>query len=77
MMGSVSPGNARREWAGSAAIPATVRLMPRMAQETAVHRWDAQLAHRRAEPIEAERVRDGIDGDTTLVERHFEPVPPD
>jgi uncharacterized protein (TIGR03083 family) len=33
----------------------------RMAQETAVHRWDAQSAHGKQEPIEAELARDGID----------------
>jgi hypothetical protein len=32
-----------------------------MAHETAVHRWDAQLANGAAEPIEAELARDGID----------------
>ena len=33
----------------------------RMAHETAVHRWDAQLAHDCTEPIDAELARDGID----------------
>lgn len=33
----------------------------RMAQETAVHRWDAQEAHGIAQPIEPELARDGID----------------
>ena len=33
----------------------------RMAQETAVHRWDAQLAHGQTEPIEAQLACDGID----------------
>ena len=33
----------------------------RMAQETAVHRWDAQLAHGQTEPIASELARDGID----------------
>jgi len=33
----------------------------RMAHETAVHRWDAQLAHGQAEPIGSELARDGID----------------
>jgi len=35
--------------------------MRRMAQETAMHRWDTQLARGRVEPIEAELARDGID----------------
>ena len=35
--------------------------MRRMAHETAVHRWDAQLAHGGAAPIEAELARDGVD----------------
>ncbi len=33
----------------------------RMAQETAVHRWDAQNAHGDADPIEPELACDGID----------------
>jgi uncharacterized protein (TIGR03083 family) len=33
----------------------------RMAHETAVHRWDAQLAHGDPQPIESELARDGID----------------
>jgi len=33
----------------------------RMAQETAVHRWDAQSAAGKAEPIEPELARDGVD----------------
>jgi uncharacterized protein (TIGR03083 family) len=33
----------------------------RMAQETAVHRWDAQAAVGTPEPIESELARDGID----------------
>lgn len=33
----------------------------RMAHETAVHRWDAQLAHGRPEPIDAALAKDGID----------------
>lgn len=33
----------------------------RMAQETAVHRWDAQAAHGEAEPIERDLAADGID----------------
>lgn len=35
--------------------------MRRMAQETAVHRWDVQQARGRVEPIEPELARDGID----------------
>jgi uncharacterized protein (TIGR03083 family) len=35
--------------------------MRRMAQETAVHRWDTQLARGHTEPIEPELARDGID----------------
>jgi uncharacterized protein (TIGR03083 family) len=33
----------------------------RMAQETAVHSWDAQSATAKAEPIEADLARDGVD----------------
>lgn len=33
----------------------------RMAQETAVHRWDAQGAHGPPEPIESELAADGVD----------------
>lgn len=33
----------------------------RMAHETAVHRWDAQLAHGVPDPIEADLASDGID----------------
>jgi uncharacterized protein (TIGR03083 family) len=33
----------------------------RMAHETAIHRWDVQLAHHCTEPIDAELARDGID----------------
>jgi uncharacterized protein (TIGR03083 family) len=33
----------------------------RMVQETAIHRWDAQLAHGHAEPIEPEVAADGIE----------------
>jgi len=35
--------------------------MRRMAQETAVHRWDVQQAFGREQPIDAELARDGID----------------
>jgi uncharacterized protein (TIGR03083 family) len=33
----------------------------RMAHETAVHRWDAQLAHGSPEPVDADLASDGID----------------
>lgn len=33
----------------------------RMAHETAIHRWDAQLAHDTPAPIEAELAADGVD----------------
>jgi uncharacterized protein (TIGR03083 family) len=33
----------------------------RMAQETAVHRWDAQAAHGDAQPVESELAADGAD----------------
>lgn len=33
----------------------------RMAQETAVHRWDAELAHGRPAPIEPAFAKDGVD----------------
>ena len=40
--------------------------MRRMAQETAVHRWDAQLAYHRAAPIARELAQDGIDEALTI-----------
>jgi len=36
-------------------------LQRRMLLETAIHRWDAQLAHGQPEPIEPELAADGID----------------
>lgn len=36
-------------------------LQRRMALETAIHRWDAQLAHGRPDPVEPELAADGID----------------
>lgn len=41
--------------------------MRRMAHETAVHRWDAQLAHGRAEPIVRELAEDGVDEAIQLI----------
>jgi uncharacterized protein (TIGR03083 family) len=43
--------------------------MRMQAIETAVHRWDAENAHGRAQPVDAELARDGID-------QHFEVMIP-
>jgi uncharacterized protein (TIGR03083 family) len=45
-------------------------IIRRMAQETAVHRWDAQRAAGVPEPIEAELASDGIDEFLTLFFAH-------
>jgi uncharacterized protein (TIGR03083 family) len=51
----------------------------RMAQETAVHRWDAQSAHARQQPIEPDVAVDGIDEflDVFLPTDFAEKAPPD
>jgi uncharacterized protein (TIGR03083 family) len=36
-------------------------LQRRMALETAIHRWDAQLAHNMIEPIDSDLAADGVD----------------
>lgn len=45
-------------WSGDGTAGFWLRLET---HETAIHRWDAQLAHGRAEPIEPELARDAID----------------
>ena len=61
----VDPGEARPNWAGA---PTAAFWWRRMAQETAVHRWDLQQSHTTAEPIELDLAIDGVDelGDTFL-----------
>ena len=49
-------------WNWSVDRPRTVGFWRRrMAHETAVHRWDVELAHGRARPVDAELAADGID----------------
>lgn len=49
-------------WNWSTTQPPTAAFWKRrMAHETVVHRWDAQLAHGRTEPIAAALAKDGID----------------
>jgi uncharacterized protein (TIGR03083 family) len=49
-------------WNWSSTQPKTVAFVPRrMAHETSVHRWDAQSAIGRPEPIHSELAADGID----------------
>ena len=49
-------------WNWSVGQPHVAAFWPRrMAHETAVHRWDAQLAHGREAPIPAALAKDGID----------------
>lgn len=52
------PAAAVWTWAGPQDVAWVTR---RMAQETAVHRWDAEQAAGRATPIDAELASDGID----------------
>ncbi len=45
-------------WSGNNRVAHYLRMMP---IETAVHRWDAQLAHDCTQPIDTALARDGID----------------
>lgn len=54
----VDPSEHRPNWAG---VPTAEFYFRRMAQESAVHRWDAQLAVGDPEPIPAEQAVDGVD----------------
>ncbi len=54
----VDPTEHRPNWAG---LPTAEFYFRRMSQETAVHRWDAQLAAGEAEPIPTAQAVDGID----------------
>ena len=62
---ATDPDEHRPNWAGA---PTAAFWWRRMAQETAVHRWDVQQAHTTAEPIGVALAIDGIDelGDTFL-----------
>ena len=59
------PQQHRPNWAGA---PTAAFWWRRMAQESAVHRWDVQQAHTDAAPIEVALAVDGVDelGDTFL-----------
>ncbi len=65
----VDPTEHRPNWAGA---PTAAFWFRRMAQETAVHRWDIEAAHGDPRPIEAALAVDGVDelGDTFLRSRH-------
>lgn len=52
------PSEHRPNWAGA---PSAEFWFRRIAQETAVHRWDIQAAHGPAEPIELTLAIDGVD----------------
>ena len=54
----VDPTEHRPNWAGR---PTAEFYFRRMAQESAVHRWDAQLAVGDPEPIPIEQAVDGVD----------------
>lgn len=54
----VDPAEHRPNWAGDASASFWFR---RMAQEAAIHRWDAQAAHTTADPIHATLAADGVD----------------
>ncbi len=54
----IDPDEHRPNWAGA---PTAAWYFRRMAQETAVHRWDAQAATGEAEPIGPELAVDGVD----------------
>jgi uncharacterized protein (TIGR03083 family) len=58
ILDEADPTTAVWTWAPQKDVAFIVR---RMAQETAVHRWDAQAAAGRSGPIEAELASDGID----------------
>jgi uncharacterized protein (TIGR03083 family) len=69
---SVDPAKPIWTWA-PVEKPTASWIVRRMAQETAVHRWDAQQAAGIAKPIEAELASDGVD-EILLV---FLPAKPD
>jgi uncharacterized protein (TIGR03083 family) len=58
VLAAVDPAAANWTWSNDQTAGFVVR---RMAQETAVHRWDAESAAGRAQPIEAHLASDGID----------------
>ncbi len=54
----VDPTEHRPNWAG---LPTAEFYFRRMAQESAIHRWDAQLAVGDPDPIPTEQAVDGVD----------------
>jgi uncharacterized protein (TIGR03083 family) len=58
VLADADPGTRIWTWAGEQEVTWIAR---RMAQETAVHRWDAQRAAGSPQPIDAELAVDGID----------------
>ena len=57
-LAEVDPTEHRPNWPG---LPTAEFYFRRMAQESAVHRWDAQLAVGDPEPIPTEQAVDGVD----------------
>ena len=75
---------ARPAWNWSAHEPKTAAFWPRrMAQETAVHRWDAESSVADTTPIDPELAADGVDEwlavhlDSDIQDPDTEPPPPD
>ena len=64
---AVDPDEHRPNWAGA---PTAAFWWRRMAQEAAIHRWDAEAAHTEPDPIDAELAADGVDelADTFLAQ---------
>jgi uncharacterized protein (TIGR03083 family) len=54
-------GPSEQVWTWSRPDQTAGFIQRRMAQETAVHRWDMELAHDCTQPLEAALARDGID----------------
>jgi uncharacterized protein (TIGR03083 family) len=59
-LGSADPDDPVWSWASPEPVP-TAWIHRRMAQETAMHRWDAQDAAGEGAPIETDLAADGID----------------
>ena len=58
VLSAADPGQSNWTWSSDHTAGFVIR---RMAQETAVHRWDAEAAARRDNAIEAELASDGVD----------------
>jgi uncharacterized protein (TIGR03083 family) len=78
-----STDTAAPAWNWSAHAPKTVAFWPRrMAQETAVHRWDAEATVGDVTPIDPELAADGVDEwltvhlDSDIADPDTEPPPP-